>query len=189
MRRVTLTLFLLLLALSLTACVTRGGRGGGGGGGGTAPTTDDDADVVSDDDDGGEACVEQFFHNENGEPNDDQKQAEVITDGPNNYESYQISGQTSDCGGGEGYGDTDIFGVYVSCPGTVDLEVTWGGSSDLDLFLLDGKGTELISGVEEGFNGNDGEEGLVTVTDEAMYWVVVGCWDGDPTDYQISLEF
>ena len=197
-------LLVLILMLALASCAPRGNARNGNGGDDDDDTVADDDDTVAndddsvadddddstptgDDDDDVATCDDTFFYNEQDDlDNFSQKTAEVALTSGADYGMIEIGGTVASCGGGEGYGDMDWFQIDIACARTTQLDLVWSGGSDLDVFLVDDEGTELIAGINE---GSSLESGTVTVQSPGTYWVAVGCWDGTATSYEAFLDY
>jgi len=90
--------------------------------------------------------------------------------------------------------DLDWFGVHLLCGGDAVAELTWGGDqSDLDLEVYSGEGddwSEWDRMVGEYSSEMEGPESHpIRLEAEEPIHLFVGCWDGEPTAYELWIRW
>ena len=150
-------------------------------------STGDDDDAGDDDDDTPGPCNGPPAVFAESEPNDLSSDTEydrfVSDDG-----EVTISGTMSSCDndGSTWTGDRDWFVVEYGCFGEATVELSWdGGASDMDLWVGDEDGEELIQGYSISLIGPEG--GTVDVDGDMQFRVT--CWEGQPADYTLSIRW
>ena len=148
-------------------------------------TTDDDDD--DDDDDSTGPCDGPSVTVSESEPNDLSTNTEYDTVTSEDGE-VTITGSMSLCDndGSSWTGDADWFVVRFECVGEASVELSWdGGASDMDLWVGDEDGDELIQGYSISLIGP--ESGTADVAGDIQ--VRVNCWEGQPADYTLSVRW
>ncbi len=154
--------------------------------------SDDDDVVDPDDDDDVGSCAFAIDQFSESEPNDDEGDADLITV---TDEGFMVSGEIEGCA--QNYDGWDIFEVTWDCDDEAHVFENWtSAASDIDFYVYGGSGftpgsnTPVpieVSGIAVGLSGP--EEGDFTVVAGNTYWVAVGCWEGDPAYYELTVSF
>ena len=148
---------------------------------------DDDDTTAGDDDDSTGACDGASVTVSESEPNDLTTGSEYDAVQSDNGE-VTITGSMSLCdNNGSGWtGDADWFVVDLSCVGEANVELSWdGGASDMDLWVGDADGDELIQAYSVSLIGP--ESGTADVSGDLQ--IRVNCWEGQPADYTLRIRW
>ncbi len=100
-----------------------------------------------------------------------------------------LSGVVSNCSnnGEQMTGDLDWFLIEDVCAGEATIRLDWAGEdTDLDFFVWDAASQEsLVYGTHADFAGPEFGDSQV---DGGDLLVLVGCWDGVPTSWSLTIE-
>ena len=100
-----------------------------------------------------------------------------------------LSGVVSSCGnnGEQLSGDLDWFLIHDANAGEASIRLDWAGeNSDLDFFVWDAASEEsLVYGTHSDFEGPEFGQAQL---DGGDLIIMVGCWDGAPTSWSLSIE-
>ena len=150
--------------------------------------TGDDDDATGDDDDATPgACTGAAVTAAETEPNDLTSNTEFNSISSEDGE-VTINGRMASCDndGSSWTGDRDWFVVDFTCMGEASVELAWdGGASDLDLWVGDADGDELIQAYSVSIIGP--ETGSADVTGDMQF--MVACWEGEPADYTLTIRW
>lgn len=116
------------------------------------------------------------------EPNDEIEQAIPIE--PVSPDGLCIKG-TIDCGNDQGaYTEPgDWFFFMAPASGTFEGLLSWPTLGDMDFYLYDAQGTELITFMEVDATS---EAGSAQIAGGEVYWIYVICWSGAGGDYALT---